>query len=429
MEMASGELTIGRDTDRQMVLPSASVSRRHARLVLGGPQPYVVDEGSANGVLVNGVRITQPTAIAPGVRVDVADFRLEFEDLVAQQALAAQQAAVPAGGTGFTEAVRPIDDRPRNPYEEDVIRLVATGGPFDGRIYDIPMTELGVGRAVDNDLILDDPSLSRKHARIRRAGPGRIELEDLGSSNGTFVNGRRVGKGNAGAGDTVRFGDLIFRVQGARSDGTRAYAGGGGGRSVLIAVLVALLVVVAGGGVAAIFLFKKPASPVKDFDKAVEQAAAHVKSGKAKLLDKRFTEASAEFEQAIELDPTNTEARKLKVLADTEPDNETRSKQASVKATMADRSSLETAIRILDKIPSDSVFRETTAKKVSNKLVSFGEAQCKARKWLDCAWSICKAYEIAPDDAKPVADAAALLKEAEKKLAKDKSWTGCKAKR
>ena len=57
-ELVAGELTIGRDSDRQLILPSASVSRRHARVYLDGGQPCIVDEGSANGVIVDGVRIT-----------------------------------------------------------------------------------------------------------------------------------------------------------------------------------------------------------------------------------------------------------------------------------------------------------------------------------------------------------------------------------
>src|SRR6478736_7541721 len=80
-ELVAGELTIGRDADRQLVLPSASVSRRHARVYLEGGQPCIVDEGSANGVIVDGVRITQPTYIHAGSRIDVAEFRVTLEAL------------------------------------------------------------------------------------------------------------------------------------------------------------------------------------------------------------------------------------------------------------------------------------------------------------------------------------------------------------
>src|SRR5689334_2899232 len=119
MEVDGGEITIGRDTDRALILPAASVSRRHAKLVLSGPQPFIVDEGSANGVIVNGVRIAGPTAVVPGVRVDIAEFHLEFEQ---------------PGAAGFTEAVPPISGPSGPSNDVDVVRLLAQGGPFDGRI-------------------------------------------------------------------------------------------------------------------------------------------------------------------------------------------------------------------------------------------------------------------------------------------------------
>src|SRR5260370_38146486 len=81
-ELVAGELTIGRDSDRQLILPSASVSRRHAKLYVDGGQPCIVDEGSANGVIVDGVRITQPTDINAATRIDLAEFRLALEPLM-----------------------------------------------------------------------------------------------------------------------------------------------------------------------------------------------------------------------------------------------------------------------------------------------------------------------------------------------------------
>src|SRR4051812_29766713 len=82
-ELVAGELTIGRDADRQLILPSASVSRRHARVYLDGSgQPCIVDEGSANGVIVDGVRITQPTYVNSATRIDVAEFRLAVEPMM-----------------------------------------------------------------------------------------------------------------------------------------------------------------------------------------------------------------------------------------------------------------------------------------------------------------------------------------------------------
>jgi hypothetical protein len=68
-----------------------------------------------------------------------------------------------------------------------------------------------IGRATDNDLVLSDERLSRHHAELRRAG-GRWTLVDLGSRNGTYVNGRRAGEIALADGDRIRVGsvELIF---------------------------------------------------------------------------------------------------------------------------------------------------------------------------------------------------------------------------
>ena len=421
LDANAGEVSIGRDNDRQLVLPSASVSRKHARLVLDGPQPYILDEGSANGVIVNGVRIAGPTAVVPGVRVDIAEFHLEFE--LPQAPI---QHAAP-----MTQAVAPISERlphvapDSGGGEDDPIRLVAEGGPFDGHIYDVPHGELGVGRAVDNEIVLDDPSLSRKHARVRRAGGGRIELEDLGSSNGTFVNGRRVGKGSAGPGDTVRFGELSFRVEGPIASGTRSHPPASNNGWILWAAAVAVVVLLGAG--AAVFFLRKPASNGGGAGNSEEIAVAKLKSGKEKLAEKKFDAALADFSEAIRLDPINAaEARRLKVLAEGEPQNEKTMKKVLAQSALGDRSSIESAVRSFGQIPPESGFRLATGQKLSKSLVTFGEAQCKAKKWLDCAWAVCKAYDVAPPDSHPGSDATATLKDAEKHLARDKSYTPCK---
>src|SRR3954469_21979547 len=81
-ELVAGELTLGRASERQLILPSASVSRRHARVYIDGGQPCIVDEGSANGVIVGGVRITQPTYVRPQRRIERADSRRALEPMV-----------------------------------------------------------------------------------------------------------------------------------------------------------------------------------------------------------------------------------------------------------------------------------------------------------------------------------------------------------
>ena len=70
---------------------------------------------------------------------------------------------------------------------------------------------LTVGRALTSDVPLLDPTVSRRHASLVTDESG-IELNDLGSSNGTFVNGERVEHARVSAGDVLTFGKLTFNV-------------------------------------------------------------------------------------------------------------------------------------------------------------------------------------------------------------------------
>jgi hypothetical protein len=68
-----------------------------------------------------------------------------------------------------------------------------------------------VGRADDNDLVLADPEVSRHHARLEPDGPGWRAI-DLGSTNGTWVNGVRLNAATIDAGDEVAFGSIRYTV-------------------------------------------------------------------------------------------------------------------------------------------------------------------------------------------------------------------------
>jgi adenylate cyclase len=69
-----------------------------------------------------------------------------------------------------------------------------------------------VGRAPTCDVPVFDPTISRRHAELSLVAGG-VEILDLGSSNGTFVNGDRVTKATARGGDVVTFGKVVFKLQ------------------------------------------------------------------------------------------------------------------------------------------------------------------------------------------------------------------------
>ena len=69
-----------------------------------------------------------------------------------------------------------------------------------------------MGRAVRADFILDAPLVSRLHCRFTASPTGDLEVDDLGSTNGTFVNGLRVKRARLQAGDRVRVGRVELTV-------------------------------------------------------------------------------------------------------------------------------------------------------------------------------------------------------------------------
>jgi class 3 adenylate cyclase/pSer/pThr/pTyr-binding forkhead associated (FHA) protein len=77
----------------------------------------------------------------------------------------------------------------------------------------LPTQTLRIGRAEDNDIVVADPAVSRHHAELRKAA-GVYHIADLGSNNGTYVNGQRITTARLSEGDVVVIGTSTFRLAG-----------------------------------------------------------------------------------------------------------------------------------------------------------------------------------------------------------------------
>ncbi|GAB4429911.1 MAG: clostripain-related cysteine peptidase [Chloroflexi bacterium OHK40] len=91
-------------------------------------------------------------------------------------------------------------------------QFVAVSGPLSGRAFPLGAAPLSFGRTPDNAIVLVSPLASRRHAEVRIEAGGYV-LYDLGSSNGTLVNGQRVSTHRLRAGDVVTIGDESFRFE------------------------------------------------------------------------------------------------------------------------------------------------------------------------------------------------------------------------
>lgn len=107
----------------------------------------------------------------------------------------------------------------------ETLRVVA--GPGTGKVLDLE-GELELGREVDGQgMLAGDELASRRHARIRRGAGGEVVVEDLGSTNGTFVNGVRIdGPRTLRAGDVVRVGETSLELRGSPDAPVRDAGGG-----------------------------------------------------------------------------------------------------------------------------------------------------------------------------------------------------------
>jgi adenylate cyclase len=107
----------------------------------------------------------------------------------------------------------------------DGFKLVSTAG--DQSIDVKPGVTLVVGRAVNSDIPIYDPTISRQHAQLS-AEDGGVRVKDLGSSNGTFLNGSRVSDTLAAPNDVLTFGKVAFYVREVAKPAAQPKEAGGG---------------------------------------------------------------------------------------------------------------------------------------------------------------------------------------------------------
>jgi hypothetical protein len=120
------------------------------------------------------------------------------------------EAATPdAADFGQTRPMPPLA-MPVGPTGFEALYLV---GEIGGRRLAWPITgpRVSIGRGLDNDIVLEDASVSRHHAEISREGT-RLEVRDLGSTNGTWVNAARVSAAAIHPGDQLAFGAVHLEV-------------------------------------------------------------------------------------------------------------------------------------------------------------------------------------------------------------------------
>ena len=93
--------------------------------------------------------------------------------------------------------------------EKDKVGLVVIKGPIVGEKFFLTKSTLNIGRSIESDILLDDITVSRKHAIIKKSN-GNYTISDLGSLNGTYINSKCVDYLELCNGDRIQIGKYIF---------------------------------------------------------------------------------------------------------------------------------------------------------------------------------------------------------------------------
>ena len=248
---------VGRDPQSDIVVNDSRVSWRHAVLRQDGNTWLLEDVGSTNGTFQGRDRVQRvPIAGSCAVRLGHPDDGPAMSCSVAAPARPAEDVQAGRGQpTRFADTPAPP---PPNPAVNRLPADVAGGGRGGGQgagyaggppggaqgggyvpggggalaggpgvpsprpsmermpsqVLRLPTALLRIGRAADNQVVVADLSVSRYHAELRRDPRGGFTIVDLGSHNGTFVNGQRVGSAPVTERDVIGIGPATFRLVG-----------------------------------------------------------------------------------------------------------------------------------------------------------------------------------------------------------------------
>jgi pSer/pThr/pTyr-binding forkhead associated (FHA) protein/tetratricopeptide (TPR) repeat protein len=346
IEIGSDPKVLGRGEDSDIVLGSRSISRHHLRIWEDQGKVMVEDLTGGTGVTLEGEPVSGTFELEPGADMEAGVFVFHIPGARPTTSL---------DGQALGEKI-------------PVPTLVGTKGPTKGLEVVLQEGDNDVGRDPGLYLVIDDPSVSRQHARLT-VEAGRFTLIDLRSSNGTFVNNRRIDQNNIHSGDLVRFGNLEFRFlygkavsqDAARLKRKKLLMIGGGG-------LLGLLLIV---GVSMKMCSPKPVPKAKpgttgptgpSIETQVEQL---LRTADGLMEEGEWKAAIKELDQALDLHPICRECREKKTKVEEEIANKARFDQCVVDY---DLNSWQKALDCFQKLPEGSYYEKKSKYKVSESI-------------------------------------------------------------
>lgn len=215
-ELTDDVTSIGRASTNIIQLKDEKASREHCRIVREGDGYRLEDLGSRNGVTVNGLKVASQT-LKVGDVVAVGDWRIIFDQEVS---VGAEELFSTVGVEPLAEQAALSKTQPTSAAAGEKYVLVVTAGAEKGKQIDVgdhlsavpgaaQAGKVTIGRHPSSTLQLSDEAASNHHAEIVKEAIGYV-ITDLGSTNGTFVNGEKTVKSPLAHGVEIRIGQTIM---------------------------------------------------------------------------------------------------------------------------------------------------------------------------------------------------------------------------
>jgi len=216
IKLESETTLLGRDPASVLPLSSSSVSRRHAEIRRKNGTYLLVDLTSYNGTFLNERRISEPAVLADDDRIQLGTNGpiLRFVDPAQASQNGAQFCAnMPQGSS---ESIQHFETLVATPEGGPDLQTLAKLDDLQAQpIFQTPFTKpyISVGRGADNDVVLDSLQISVHHARFIK-DQDSVLLEEGGSTNGVYINGKRVsgGRRRVEQNDVVQIGPFFLRA-------------------------------------------------------------------------------------------------------------------------------------------------------------------------------------------------------------------------
>lgn len=179
-ELTKDVISIGRGSKNDIIIDDNDVSREHCRLVRSAENYELHDINSTNGTFVNGQRVTAGRELHSGQMIELGEMiTLEY-----QRDMSALDSSTENDYAPNLSKVAPVTP-------SDSYALVVEIGPNPRRIYTLKIDNVTIGRDLSNDIVVQDPEVSRWHLQLFR-NPDGYSVKDMGSTNGTVLNGMRL---------------------------------------------------------------------------------------------------------------------------------------------------------------------------------------------------------------------------------------------